>query len=62
MLMLLVVPLVAITGFPQWIPHFSTLAFDDDDHDDDDLPWPRDDWCAFFSLKFFFETFVCVEK
>jgi len=38
MLMLLVVPLVAITGFPQWIPHFSALAFDDDD--DDDLPWP----------------------
>jgi hypothetical protein len=36
--MLLVVPLVAITGFPQWIPHFSALAFDDDD--DDDLPWP----------------------
>ena len=40
MLMLLVVPLVAITGFPQWIPHFSALAFDDDDDDDDDLPWP----------------------
>ena len=38
--MLLVVPLVAITGFPQWIPHFSALAFDDDDDDDDDLPWP----------------------
>ena len=34
--MLLVVPLVAITGFPQCIPHFSALAFDDDD----DLPWP----------------------
>ena len=40
MAMLLVVPLVAITGFPQWIPHFSALAFDDDDDDDDDLPWP----------------------
>ena len=40
MLMLLVVPLVAITGFPQWIPHFNALAFDDDDDDDDDLPWP----------------------
>ena len=34
--MLLVVPLVAITAFPQWIPHFSALACDDDD----DLPWP----------------------
>jgi hypothetical protein len=40
--MLLVVPLVAITGFPQWIPHFSALAFDDDDDDDDDLPWPKE--------------------
>ncbi len=34
------VPLVLITGFPQWIPHFSALAFDDDDDEDDDLPWP----------------------
>ena len=39
------VPLVAISGFPQWIPHFSALAFDDDDDDDDDLPWPKIQVC-----------------
>ncbi len=50
MLMLLVVPLVAITGFPQWIPHFSALAFDDDDDDDDDLPWPSQSFLVFFKI------------